>query len=81
MHIVAVYACRDPVDRMLDYLNDYFTASVPDPDFSLAIQGGASGARLTHNHERQYNFVLQVRAELPINKEIRRCVFITEATG
>lgn len=45
---------------MLDYLKSFFTPSAPDPEFSLAIQGGASGARLTHNHERQYNFVLQV---------------------
>ncbi len=53
-------ARRDPVDRMLGYLKHYFAASSPDPEFSLAIQGGSSGSRLTHNHERQFNFVLQV---------------------
>lgn len=26
---------------------------------SLAISGGYEGSRLTHNHERQYNYVLQ----------------------
>ncbi|KAK9836379.1 hypothetical protein WJX84_009511, partial [Apatococcus fuscideae] len=63
---------RDPVDRMLEYLRSYFTPSSPDPEFSLAIQGGASGARLTHNHERQYNFVLQ---SLTLWREISHDMF------
>lgn len=27
--------------------------------YSLAISGGVDGARLTHSHGRQYNYVLQ----------------------
>jgi hypothetical protein len=32
---------------------------VAEEDGSLAIAGGLGGARLTHNHERQYHYVLQ----------------------
>lgn len=50
---------RDPIDRMIEYLKTYFTSSSHDQGRSLAIQGGAGGARLTHNHHRQYTYVLQ----------------------
>ncbi|GFH12887.1 uncharacterized protein HaLaN_08662, partial [Haematococcus lacustris] len=52
--------CRDPIDRMITYFTTFFSPQGPrHPDFSLAIQGGKGGARLTHNHERQYHYVLQ----------------------
>ena len=50
---------RDPVDRMLDYLRSYFDPKSPEPGFSLGITVGMGGARLSHNHERQYTYVMQ----------------------
>lgn len=50
---------RDPIDRMLQYFTSYFQPNAHEPGYSLAIQGGRAGARLTHNHERQYHYVLQ----------------------
>lgn len=51
---------RDPVQRMIRYLKRYFgpDANV-EPAYSLAIYGGQDGSRLTHTHEKQYNYVLQ----------------------
>lgn len=51
---------RDPVDRMIQYLQHYFQPeSYESPDLSLAIQGGSKGARLTHSHAKQYTYALQ----------------------
>lgn len=50
---------RDPIDRMIQYFRNYFRPDSLEPGFSLGITGGRNGARLTHNHERQYNYVLQ----------------------
>jgi hypothetical protein len=45
--------------RMIGYLKQHFRPDCADPDHSLAIMGGAGGARLTHSHGRQYSYVLQ----------------------
>jgi len=50
---------RDPVDIMILYLKKYFSPSNIEPGFSLAIEYGENGSRLTHQHDRQYYFVLQ----------------------
>lgn len=51
---------RDPIDRMIEHLTDNFRLGSASPSgYSLAIQGGRGGARLTHSHDRQYNYVLQ----------------------
>ncbi len=59
---------REPVQQMIDLLKRYFDPRDGDGDgdrdegkarYSLAIAGGQDGSRLTHSHERQYNFVLQ----------------------
>ena len=50
---------RDPVDRMIGYLKQYFDPKNPEPGFSLGITMGMGGARLSHNHERQYTYVMQ----------------------
>ncbi|KAL6771975.1 hypothetical protein ACKKBG_A28500 [Auxenochlorella protothecoides x Auxenochlorella symbiontica] len=50
---------RDPVDKMIGYLEAHFSPKKAEPGASLAIQGGSQGARLTHSHERQYTYVLQ----------------------
>jgi len=53
---------RDPVDKMITHLREYFDPKTPEPGFSLGITVGMGGARLSHNHERQYAYVMQVRS-------------------
>ncbi len=51
---------RDPIDRAIQYLRNYFSPDDTSSDeSSLAIQFGREGARLSHNHTRQYHYVLQ----------------------
>lgn len=51
---------RDPCDRMIQYLKHYFhPTQVQDPKNSLAIRSGRNGARLSHDHSKQYAYVLQ----------------------
>jgi hypothetical protein len=52
---------RDPVDRMLLYLTSNFDPKHPGDDraFSLGINVGANGSRLSHTHERQFAYVSQ----------------------
>src|SRR5271154_6849879 len=46
----------EPVSRMRDMLHQYFKPNIVERDFSLAISTGRNGARLTHNHARQFQF-------------------------
>ena len=47
----------EPVERMRDMLHKYFDPRVvAEKDFSLAISNGRNGARLTHNHARQFQY-------------------------
>jgi Protein of unknown function (DUF2009) len=51
---------RDPCDRMIGYLKQYFhPTQAPDPKSSLAIKSGKGGARLSHDHSKQYAYVIQ----------------------
>ncbi|KAI8353702.1 hypothetical protein B0O80DRAFT_386562 [Mortierella sp. GBAus27b] len=50
---------RDPCDKMLKYLTTFFHPTNMEEGFSLAIQSGRQGARLTHNHETQYWYINQ----------------------
>ncbi|GJE84529.1 hypothetical protein PsYK624_006050 [Phanerochaete sordida] len=51
---------RDPCDRMILYLKQYFHATqAKDGKSSLAIRSGKGGARLSHDHAKQYAYVLQ----------------------
>ena len=50
---------RDPIDRMLAYMDRYFDPDSAEEGFSLAISGGVGGARLSHNHRRQYQYARQ----------------------
>ncbi|EGO02108.1 hypothetical protein SERLA73DRAFT_104408 [Serpula lacrymans var. lacrymans S7.3] len=51
---------RDPCERMIVYLKEYFHATkASDPKSSLAIRSGKGGARLSHDHSKQYAYVLQ----------------------
>ncbi|KAJ4458462.1 putative UPF0652 protein [Paratrimastix pyriformis] len=51
-------AC-DPCEKMLGYLRRYFSPDREEPGFSLSISFGQEGARLTHDHSRQYHYVEQ----------------------
>lgn len=49
-----------PVEKMIKYLTTYFSPDTPRThENSLAIQAGTEGARLSHQHPRQYGYVLQ----------------------
>lgn len=66
---LAVYSLKDhhtflrfserPVDTMLQYLEAHFDPQKPEPNYNLGIQAGVGGARLSHEHERQYLYVKQ----------------------
>jgi len=50
---------RDPCDIMIGYLKSYFDPDMPKEGTSLAIKIGKAGARLSHDHSKQYAYVLQ----------------------
>lgn len=50
---------RKPVDECIALLKEYFDPRQPETGYNLGIHEGNSGARLTHNHETQYHYVLQ----------------------
>ena len=50
---------RDPVDKMLGYLDAFFKVDEAEDGYSLAICAGRGGARLTHNHARQFTYAKQ----------------------
>ncbi|KAJ8515796.1 hypothetical protein ONZ45_g6835 [Pleurotus djamor] len=51
---------RDPCERMISYLKQYFHPTQPkDSKTSLAIRSGKGGARLSHDHGKQYAYVMQ----------------------
>lgn len=51
---------REPCDRLLGLLREFFDPVDPGPPrYSLSIEEGVDGARLSHSHQRQYTFVLQ----------------------
>lgn len=48
-----------PVEKMLHFLHRYFNPSEAEEGFSLSIQSGRGGSRLSHDHRRQFHFVEQ----------------------
>ncbi|CAH0482273.1 unnamed protein product [Peronospora belbahrii] len=50
---------RSPITRMIDYLEKYFVPEKAEAGFSLEIRAGTNGARLSHSHASQYEYVLQ----------------------
>ena len=44
---------------MLTFLSEMFDPKTPEEGFSLGISTGMEGARLSHNHARQYSYVSQ----------------------
>ncbi|TPX61712.1 hypothetical protein PhCBS80983_g00976 [Powellomyces hirtus] len=63
---------RDPCDKMITYLQQYFKADSEEQGFSLAIRSGRGGARLSHDHSKQYSYVLQ---SLTLWREIMQDMF------
>ncbi|KAJ3061437.1 hypothetical protein HK102_009117 [Quaeritorhiza haematococci] len=57
---------------MIGYLKRYFSVDKPESGYSLAIQTGRNGARLTHDHSKQYNYVHQ---SLSLWREIQHDMF------
>ena len=45
---------RDPCDEMAGWLNHYFKSDEVERGWSLAIQYGSGGARLSHDHTKQF---------------------------
>ncbi|TCD70004.1 hypothetical protein EIP91_005254 [Steccherinum ochraceum] len=51
---------RDPCDKMIGHLKEHFhPTQAKDGKSSLAIRSGKGGARLSHDHSKQYAYVLQ----------------------
>lgn len=50
---------RQPVLECIELLQTYFSPTTIEKGYSLSIEEGLSGARLSHSHELQYNYVLQ----------------------
>jgi hypothetical protein len=50
---------RKPVVDCIELLKEYFSPANVEPGYSLGIDEGVAGARLSHTHELQYNYVLQ----------------------
>lgn len=50
---------RKPILDMIELLKKYFNPNNFDREYSLAIDEGSEGARLSHNHKTQYDYVLQ----------------------
>ncbi|KAF4031602.1 hypothetical protein GN244_ATG16593 [Phytophthora infestans] len=67
-----LYFERDPIDRMVKLLTTHFNPDDEKEDSSLAIISGNDGARLSHSHSRQYNYVLQ---SLTLWREIAHDMF------
>ncbi|GMF17701.1 unnamed protein product [Phytophthora lilii] len=67
-----LYFERDPIDRMIKLLTTHFNPDDEQEDSSLAIISGNDGARLSHSHSRQYNYVLQ---SLTLWREIAHDMF------
>ncbi|KAJ7591437.1 hypothetical protein C8J56DRAFT_935571 [Mycena floridula] len=51
---------RDPCEKMIAHLKEHFhPTQAKDSKTSLAIRSGKGGARLSHDHSKQYAYVLQ----------------------
>jgi len=67
---------RDPCDQMIVHLKQYFhPTQAKDPKNSLAIRSGRGGARLSHDHSKQYAYVLQ---SLTLWREILHGTFLLQ---
>ncbi|KAK6587674.1 hypothetical protein RS030_81277 [Cryptosporidium xiaoi] len=60
-HEVFLYYNKRPIDKMIEYLTSYFDPHTEHSrEFSLSLTNDPnSNARLSHDHTRQYHYVLQ----------------------
>jgi hypothetical protein len=63
---------RDPCDKILAFLKENFDEKSPKEGRSLAIKYGRGGARLSHDHAKQYAYVQQ---SLTLWREILQDMF------
>ncbi|GAW83484.1 conserved protein, unknown function [Plasmodium gonderi] len=61
-----------PCEVMIDYLKTFYDPYEKNSPYSLSIESGKQGSRLTHSHNRQYMYVLQT---LYLWKEIGEHMF------
>lgn len=66
-------ANRHPVESIIKLLTKYFDPSGIDGEHSLAIAYGRKGARLSHNHSKQFHYVHQ---SLTLWSQIMRDMFM-----
>ncbi len=50
---------RKPITDCIALLKKYFHPATVAPEYSLSIDEGLKGSRLSHSHETQYNYVMQ----------------------
>lgn len=50
---------RVPIDKVINYLQQFFSPGNYEEGYSLSIVDGQDGSRLSHSHERQFYFALQ----------------------
>jgi hypothetical protein len=62
-----------PVEKMIGFLKKYFRQDKYNTETDLSISSGTGGARLSHSHDTQYNYVLQ---SLMLWKEIIENMFM-----
>ncbi|SBT80799.1 conserved protein, unknown function [Plasmodium malariae] len=62
----------EPCEIMIEYLKNYYDPHEKNSPYSLSIESGKQGSRLTHSHNRQYMYVLQT---LYLWKEIGEHMF------
>jgi len=48
-----------PIEKMINFLTTFFKPNDVEEGYDLSINPGDGGARLSHSHETQYNYVLQ----------------------
>eukprot|EP01127_Copromyxa_protea_P001484 TRINITY_DN11468_c0_g1_i1.p1 TRINITY_DN11468_c0_g1~~TRINITY_DN11468_c0_g1_i1.p1 ORF type:complete len:627 (+),score=97.59 TRINITY_DN11468_c0_g1_i1:109-1989(+) len=68
---VHLMSYRQPIDRMLEYLRQYFHPHDPRMG-DLSISRGIDGSTLSHNHRAQFSFVNQT---LQLWREIQNNIF------
>lgn len=66
-------ANRYPVEQMISMLTTNFNPDTVNGEFSLGISFGKGGARLSHNHSKQYHYV---RQSLALWSEIMKDMFM-----
>ncbi|VWU50333.1 conserved protein, unknown function [Hepatocystis sp. ex Piliocolobus tephrosceles] len=62
----------EPCEIMINFLKTYYDPYEKNSSYSLSIESGKQGSRLTHSHNRQYMYVLQT---LYLWKEIGEHMF------